>query len=505
MNSSLKNLNLSKKTGVIFGGILTIVIISAIMSSFSLYQASKSIDETEEFNQTISQILDVKKQVQTLRADIQRFVISGNLSYKEDYERRQKELVQQIDKTHSSDIFQTALPHELKKDFDESLALFKKWQNNIVEKQFKYAQNPYTYDSARVLEISQQNTQNWREIDNIFEKINTQSKELSSQNFATQKSMLWMAIISSIISTLLIAAACILSYVIISNSIVEPVKGIIGNFVQMSKFDLTLQTMKVETQDEIGQLTESFNSLLESFKAIIGSVKNTTGQMAAASEEMSSTMQGIMQTMNAQNEASSQIAIAVQDSSKQSQEVNDLSISSQRNVTEMSDRAGEAVSSMNQLKENSDRIVSVLSVINDIADQVNLLALNAAIEAARAGDAGRGFAVVAEEVKKLANSVSKSTNEVQEEINNLQANVSKTGDSLSGITSSLETVHEESSKVTMAIEHQSSAIEEISASVDNFSQQVTTLSHALEEMEEVSQSIANEASGLDNEVAQFKV
>ena len=505
MNSSLKNLNLSKKTGVIFGGILAIVIISAIMSSYSLYQASKSIDETEAFSKTIDKVFVVKKQVQALKSSIQAFVISGNLSYKEEYEKKSKELSETLSSTRNSAVFQEQIPPLLKQEFNEALGLFEQWQESIVKKQFQYAQNPYTYDSARIVEFSQKNQDIWHKINELFDKINAQSKELSSQNFATQKSMLWMAIISSIISTLLIAAACILSYVIISNSIVKPVKDIIANFVQMSKFDLTLQTMKVETQDEIGQLTESFNSLLESFKAIIGSVKNTTGQMAAASEEMSSTMQGIMQTMNAQNEASSQIAIAVQDSSKQSQEVNDLSISSQRNVTEMSDRAGEAVSSMNQLKENSDRIVSVLSVINDIADQVNLLALNAAIEAARAGDAGRGFAVVAEEVKKLANSVSKSTNEVQEEINNLQANVSKTGDSLSGITSSLETVHEESSKVTMAIEHQSSAIEEISASVDNFSQQVTTLSHALEEMEEVSQSIANEASGLDNEVAQFKV
>ncbi len=500
----MKNVNLTLKTASIFGVILFIVIASSFATIYSIFSTESSIEDTSKLNLSVEELLKLQDEALSIRKNALEFIISGDLGYEKLYHEAEDKFEIELKKLLSSMQYKESTPQELKLPFESAMNMFNTWQKEIVRKQFKYAQNPYTFDMARVLETSQENQKYWEEINRLFMQIEIDAIKLVEGKVNEQKTSLLNMKIVSIVAGLLVVTACIASFIIINKTIIEPVKGIIHKFVVMSDYDLSMDKMKIESGDEIGKLSEAFNVLLERFQTIINSVKSTTGQMATASEEMSSTMKGIMGTMESQSEASSQIAIAIQDSSQQSQEVNSLSISSQRNVVAMSERASDAEKSMQMLKDNSDRIVSVLGVINDIADQVNLLALNAAIEAARAGDAGRGFAVVAEEVKKLAENVSKSTNEVQEEISGLGANVKKTSEALQGITNSLQTVHEESSKVTSSIEHQSSAIEEISSSVDSFSQQVTTLSHALKEMEEVSHSIANEASKLDDEVAQFK-
>lgn len=83
-----------------------------------------------------------------------------------------------------------------------------------------------------------------------------------------------------------------------------------------------------------------------------------------------------------------------------------------KSISEVNRMAENLKVSLDDLGGRAQGIGTVMTVINDIADQTNLLALNAAIEAARAGDAGRGFAVVADEVRKLAEKTMTATKEV---------------------------------------------------------------------------------------------
>ena len=65
-----------------------------------------------------------------------------------------------------------------------------------------------------------------------------------------------------------------------------------------------------------------------------------------------------------------------------------------------------------RLEAASEQVGDVVGMITKIARQTHLLALNATIEAQRAGEAGKGFAVVADEVKDLARQTADATEQI---------------------------------------------------------------------------------------------
>ncbi len=77
----------------------------------------------------------------------------------------------------------------------------------------------------------------------------------------------------------------------------------------------------------------------------------------------------------------------------------------------------------------SQEMGSLAKLSTQIANQTNLLALNAAIEAARAGEEGRGFAVVADEVRKLAERSAQAATEITSKLANAQSLATATQES----------------------------------------------------------------------------
>ncbi len=209
-------------------------------------------------------------------------------------------------------------------------------------------------------------------------------------------------------------------------------------------------------------------------------------------------------------------------------------------INKVKDEAGFVNQIIFETNESAENIFKASEMIQSIADQTNLLALNAAIEAARAGEAGKGFAVVAEEIRNLAEDSTKFTKEIRIIIEALKnkagsavSRMEEVGDIVSQqdnqtmITqdkfNEIEWAVENSKKIVDIINEHSKSIEvknveiinviqklsfiaeenakttqKVSGNVDIQTQSINDISYA-------SESLANIATELQEEVSSFKL
>lgn len=237
--------------------------------------------------------------------------------------------------------------------------------------------------------------------------------------------------------------------VIIARSITVPVKNVTRKLNEISQNggDLT-QRIGINSKNEIGQLSISFDTFMEKLQAIIREVAYSaqtiafsSQQLSAATSESNKTLEQVTQTVNhiaggtsdnvavtEQTTASLNEAVRFSESTAESaKKTNQNSIFVQGAAEEGANRVNEVAIVMNNISGLSGQVISMISdlgvssgkigdiveLITNIAKQTNLLALNAAIEAARAGEAGRGFNVVAEEIRKLADESAGAAKEIE--------------------------------------------------------------------------------------------
>lgn len=212
------------------------------------------------------------------------------------------------------------------------------------------------------------------------------------------------------------------------------------NAIAEGNGDLT-QRLPVNSNDEIGQLSSSFNRFIEQLHGIISRLRevavalsNESGQVAQDAEAQNQHVQQHQSELHLVATAVTQMASATQEISHNAetasgQAVDSVSLSvegrhqverSQQSIALLAEEVEGAGRIIDELHRHSNEISSILSTIASIADQTNLLALNAAIEAARAGEHGRGFSVVADEVRVLSKRTHESTREIEAMIQVLQ-------------------------------------------------------------------------------------
>ena len=215
----------------------------------------------------------------------------------------------------------------------------------------------------------------------------------------------------------------------------------------------------------------------------------------------------------------------------------DAAIEVMKNIAK---QVSSSVQVVGELGRRSDEIGQIVETISGIAGQTNLLALNAAIEAARAGEHGRGFAVVAEEVRKLAEqsggaaenitkliaTIQKDTSSAVESIEQGNQSVKEGTQSVADTGRAFHDIETQTEKLTENVNKSLENIGEVDASNDEIKTAVDRVkkmtikssehagsisaatqeqSATMHEVADASRTLAELASELQGEVAQFKL
>jgi methyl-accepting chemotaxis protein len=307
------------------------------------------------------------------------------------------------------------------------------------------------------------------------------------------------------------------------NNLVDTI-GVVVNEVQAlvaSANDGDL-TKRIETNGKAGLLVKigsGINDLTENMASVVSQVKQAASEVSRGADEISQGNSNLSQRTEEQASSLEETASSMEEmTSTVKQNADNAGQASQLAVAarDQAEKGGavvaKAVRAMTDINDASKKIADIIGVIDEIAFQTNLLALNAAVEAARAGEQGRGFAVVASEVRNLAGRSATAAKEIKaliqdsvkkvDEGSNL---VTQSGATLEQIVSAVKKVTDIVAEIAAASNEQSAGIEQVNKAVmqlDELTQQNAAL---VEEASAASQSMAEQARGLNSSMQRYKV
>ena len=330
-----------------------------------------------------------------------------------------------------------------------------------------------------------------------------------------------------VITLLFLVISSVIVYFLIKKKLM-PIHQLSVLSKEVTKVNLELELLSVNSNDEMGELTRNFNQMISTLKSVIQSTANVSSRVSNSaivlSENMqnatdsynntASTMQEIASSAELQAEKAKESSITIEEISTGIQRIavtsNQISESSIRaseeaekgnistnmsveQINTISKAVNESASSVKKLGTHSEKIAEIVGIITGIASQTNLLALNAAIEAARAGEAGSGFAVVADEVRKLAEQSEASAREIATLIAHIQNDTNESVNimmhAVDEVNSGLEIINESEksfTQISSSIQQVSDQIQDLTATIEEMSAGMNEVTLAVLDMEQFS-------------------
>ena len=509
--------NISKKITAAF---LAVIALVAIMSAFTYYEvgqlndmhitSAKSNLEKMYLSQGIA--LDIANEAVAMR----RFNFTGDandITVFNTYRTQGNEKLQRLDAMLSlpknKELIQKILQEKVKYEgiAEKSFAAKKANDAASVGSLMDEAGTPYKASMNAALEMV-------RNVDDFVKADQIASDEKAS---AMRKTLLF--------TNLLVAILAIFISRFISGRISRPAQEVSSAAATIAAGDLSGPNVAVTTNDEIGELGQSFNTMKSNLRQVMQTIQSSAEQVTSSSEELTasaeqsaiastqvadsitSVAQGAAGQLHAIENASATVqtlSAGLEEAAASAHEVSDQSSQASRTAVDGAQTVAQAVKQMQSIQEtvnfsanvvaklgeSSQEIGQIVDTISGIAAQTNLLALNAAIEAARAGEQGRGFAVVAEEVRHLAEQSQDAAKKITTLISEIQGDTAKAVSAMQAGTHEVETGVE-------VVNSTGTAFKSIEDIVLNVASQMKEMSTVIEHMAQGSQEIVTAVAEID--------